>query len=213
MGMRVLLAEALEAANRALGVGDGWMLGTGCLQQCWCPGKHEITPWRHQGSLGGGVWRVVPMTGGSSTASHIHGAPRENCGSCQWCMVCGSQAAISRGSPAWAGAFLKQCLCCSWVGKGAWELDPGRNWEGDTALAVCIGSVRTQSLLLKAGLGYCSPFPGLWFPSQRGCHCIQTTAVVPSWPLRENPAWGAGSVSGPGSWISCKSSQERNSSP
>lgn len=70
---------------------------------------------------------MVPMTGGSSTASHIHGAPRESCSSCRWRVVCGSQAAINGGSPAWAGAFLKQCPCCSWVGKGAWELDPGRN--------------------------------------------------------------------------------------
>lgn len=71
-------AEAVEAANRALGTGDGWMLGTGCLQRGW-------ETQNNQGSPGGGDWRVVPMAGGSSSASHIH--PRSSQGKLQLLLV------------------------------------------------------------------------------------------------------------------------------
>lgn len=40
-------------------------------------------------------------------------------------------------------------------------MDPGENEEGDTVLAKSIEPVGTQSLWLKAGLGYFSPFPWL----------------------------------------------------
>lgn len=56
----------------------------GCWEQAVCSGagKLKITLQRYQGSPRRGVWRVVPMAGGSSSASHIHVAPRESCGCC-----------------------------------------------------------------------------------------------------------------------------------
>ena len=164
--------------------GEHWTPGmAGCWEQAVCSGagKPKIIPWRHEGSPGGGVWRVVLVAGSSSSASHIHGAPKESCGCCWWHVVCRNQAAGKGGSPVQGGGFLCTVPVPQLRGGG---LRSGS--KGELGGGCCPGSIRRvcNSLLLKAGLGYCSPFP-----SQRGCHCIQTTAVVSSWPPGEQRAF------------------------
>lgn len=101
-GMRVLLA--CKGTGGCEQRTEHWAQGkAGCWEQAVCSsaGKSKITLCRHEGSSGGGVWRVATMAGGSSSSIHIHRAPRESCISC-WChVVCGSHSASKGGSPTW----------------------------------------------------------------------------------------------------------------
>lgn len=116
-GMRVLLAHRGTGA-----LGTDWILRIDCLKWCREP---QNNPMETPRVSGGGVWRAVPMAGGSSSARHIHGAPRQ--GKLRLLLVvCGNQAAAKGVHLPW-GTFHCTVPMLK-VGRTGFE-----NWiQGDT---------------------------------------------------------------------------------
>lgn len=110
------------------------------------------------------------MAGGSSSASHIHGAPRQGK---LWLLlvVCGNQGAAKGAHMPWGILSMHSAHV---EGQREWGLRIESRGDPSSICKVR----RDTELVAKSWTWIFHPIP----MAAVGCHCIQTTALLSRWP-------------------------------